>query len=54
MISVDNVFIKLHIYYQSITKVKSKQGKVSNSQREYIRGIINNLSLQSWQDQEID
>ena len=33
--------------------MKIKQRKVSNSQREYIRGIIHNLSLQRWQDQEI-
>ena len=33
--------------------MKIKQKRVSNSQREYIRGIIHNLSLQRWQDQEI-
>ena len=33
--------------------MKIKQRKVSHSQREYIRGIIHNLSLQRWQDQEI-
>ena len=47
-----NVFIKLHIYHH-ITNVKIKQRRVSNSQREYIRGIIQNLSLQRWSDYEI-
>ena len=33
--------------------MKIKKRKASNSQREYIRGIIHNLSLQRWKDQEI-
>ena len=54
MPSVDKLFIEsLIIHHPSITNVKIKQRRVSNSQREYIRGIIHNLSLQRWQDQEI-
>ena len=33
--------------------MKIKQRKVTQEQRQYIRGIIQNLSLQRWQDQEI-
>ena len=33
--------------------MKIKQRKVTREQRQYIRGIIQNLALQRWQDQEI-
>ena len=33
--------------------MKIKQRKVTREYRQYVRGIIQNLSLQRWQDQEI-
>ena len=33
--------------------MKIKQRKVTREHRQYVRGIIQNLSLQRWQDQEI-
>ena len=50
---VANVFIKSFTHHQSITKVKTKQRKVPNHKGSILRGIIHNLSLQRWQDQEI-
>ena len=33
--------------------MKTNNRKVPKSEKQYIRGIIHNLSLQRWQDQEI-
>ena len=33
--------------------MKIKQRKVTREQRQYIRGVIQNLALQRWQDKEI-